>query len=329
MAALMNADDRFIHETYEQLSREDRLAVRKWTRRFAVLTPGRYEPWLILGRLSNPPASVYYMKRALQFRPNSRWARAGLDWATNRLRERPRGRSGPVPTNQPAFSSPLKRKEQTKKVRGHGFLLAALILAAGCVALGAVWHVRAAENLIGPIPPMTPTPFLPIPPTPFTTEAPTSITTQEPTATATIPPTEGAITVPSISIQTPGVKSIVVSLSQQRLYAYEGDTPVYDFVVSTGRGGGTARGNFEILDKIPDAYSAPWGFWMPDWMGIYYPSPDMENGIHALPVLPDGETIWGNELGTPVSYGCIVLGPEDADRLFLWADIGTPVSIRE
>jgi lipoprotein-anchoring transpeptidase ErfK/SrfK len=327
MAALMNADDQFITETYEHLSCEDQLAARRWIRRFAVLTPGWYESWLILGLLSNPLASVYYMKRALQINPNNRWARAGLRWAAKRLQESPEGISAPVPTQQPTFSSPTGRKEQPKKVGGYGFLLTALILAAGCVALGAAWHVRAAENLMGTIPPITPTPFLPVSPTPRPSETPTSIPTQEPTATEVVPSTEPAIVVPSIQIS--GLKTIVVSLSQQRLYAYEGDMPVYDDVVSTGRGGGTALGNFEILDKISDAYSAPWGFWMPDWMGIYYPSPEMENGIHALPVLADGETIWGTELGSPVSYGCIVLGSEDAYRLFLWADIGTPVSIRE
>ncbi|MGD0173336.1 MAG: L,D-transpeptidase [Anaerolineales bacterium] len=326
MAALMIADDQFIQETFEQLSCEDQLAARRWIRRFAVLTPGWYESWSILGLFSNPLASVYYMKRALQINPNSRWARAGLRWAAKRSQESPGGISAPVPTKHSAFSSPTGRKEQPKKVGGYGFLLAAFILAAGCVALGAVWHVRAAENLMGTMPAITPTPFLPVSPTPRPTETATSIPTQEPTATAVVPPTEPAIVVPSI--QTSGLKSIVVSLLQQRLYAYEGDTSVYDDVVSTGRGGGTALGNFEILDKISDAYSAPWGFWMPDWMGIYYPSPDMENGIHALPVLADGETIWGTELGTPVSYGCIVLGSEDAYRLFQWADIGTPVSIR-
>lgn len=329
MAALMNADDQFIQKTYEQLSCRDQLAVRRWTWRITVLIPDRCEPWLILGLFSTPLASIYYMKQALQINPNSRWARAGLRWATKRSQESPEDRSAPVSTKQPAFSSQSGRKERPKKVGRYGFLLTAFILAAGCVALGAVWHVRAAENLMGAMPAITPTPFLPVSPTPRPTETPTSIPTQEPTATAVILPTEPAIVVPSISIQTSGLKSIVVSLSQQRLYAYAGDAPVYDYVVSTGRGGGTALGNFEILDKIPDAYSAPWGFWMPDWMGIYYPNPDMENGIHALPVLPDGETIWGTELGTPVSYGCIVLGSEDAYRLFLWADIGTLVSIRE
>ena len=65
---------------------------------------------------------------------------------------------------------------------------------------------------------------------------------------------------------------------------------------------------------------------MPDWMGIYW-SGYLENGIHALPVLTNGNVIWGADLGIPVSHGCVVLNAEDARLLFDWADIGTPVII--
>lgn len=102
---------------------------------------------------------------------------------------------------------------------------------------------------------------------------------------------------------------------------------MYSFVASTGRSNGTLTGNFKILDKIPNAYSAPWGFYMPDWMGIYWAGADLENGIHALPVLTNGQTIWGNEIGKPITYGCVVLQTADEKKLFNWANIGTPVQI--
>jgi len=126
-----------------------------------------------------------------------------------------------------------------------------------------------------------------------------------------------------------GAKSILVKLSQQHLYAYQGGTLVYSFVISSGRSAApTLVGTFSILDKISQPWSSAYGFWMPDWMGIYWVSPTLENGIHALPVETSGETIWGNSLGTPISYGCIVLGTQNAKQLFNWADIGTPVTIR-
>jgi hypothetical protein len=67
---------------------------------------------------------------------------------------------------------------------------------------------------------------------------------------------------------------------------------------------------------------------MPDWMGIYYVGYDLENGFHALPVLPDGEQIWGSQIGTPITYGCVVLRPGDMQQLYAWADLGTAVEIK-
>jgi LysM repeat protein len=123
-------------------------------------------------------------------------------------------------------------------------------------------------------------------------------------------------------------KSILVVISEQHMYAYEGKKLVFSFDVSTGRNGSTSAGTFSILDKIPNAWSAPWGFWMPNWMGIYYVGSNLENGFHSLPVLTNGQEIWGDEIGVPITYGCVVLDPNNMKRLFNWADIGTPVIIR-
>jgi LysM repeat protein len=127
--------------------------------------------------------------------------------------------------------------------------------------------------------------------------------------------------------QATGPKSILVDISQQHLYAYQGNTLVYSFIVSTGASDGTLRGDFEILDKLPRPYSDAWNFWMPDWLGFYYAG-GLENGFHALPVLPDGSQIWGDTLGTPTSYGCVVLGTLEAQLLYDWADVGTPVKVQ-
>ena len=125
-----------------------------------------------------------------------------------------------------------------------------------------------------------------------------------------------------------GPKRIVVDLSEQHLYAYQGDALVYSFVVSTGRRGvGTRTGTFRVLDKLPSAYSSAWNLRMPYWLGIYWAGAS-ENGIHALPILANGQRLWAGYLGTPISFGCIVLGTQEARLLYQWADIGTPVIIR-
>jgi LysM repeat protein len=124
-----------------------------------------------------------------------------------------------------------------------------------------------------------------------------------------------------------GGKRIVVNLSEQHLYAYEGHRLVYSFVVSSGAAPNYTRsGEFRVQSKIPQAYGSAWGIWMPHWLGVYWAG-STENGIHALPILPNGQTLWGGYLGRPISYGCIVLGTREAELLYDWAEIGTPVSI--
>ena len=122
-------------------------------------------------------------------------------------------------------------------------------------------------------------------------------------------------------------KYILVSISEQHLYAYENGELVYSFVASTGMRNSTRVGSFRVLDKIPNAYGENWDIWMPNWMGIYW-SGSLENGIHALPVLPSGARLWAGYLGTPISYGCVVLGVEESQQLYDWAEVGTTVEIR-
>jgi len=124
-----------------------------------------------------------------------------------------------------------------------------------------------------------------------------------------------------------GSKYILVDLSEQHMYVYEGDVLIYSFVASTGINGGTRIGNFAVQSKIPNAYGSTWNIWMPDWLGIYW-SGGLENGIHALPILPNGATLWAGFLGRPISYGCVVLGTYDAQVLYDWAEMGTTVEIQ-
>jgi tetratricopeptide (TPR) repeat protein len=122
-------------------------------------------------------------------------------------------------------------------------------------------------------------------------------------------------------------KRIEINLSTQRFYAWLGDTLIYNFPTSTGLPGrNTAAGRYKVLDKIPMAYSSVWNLTMPYWLGIYYVGP-IENGIHALPIRPDGTVMWGGLLGQQASYGCVILSTEAARIIYNWAEIGTSVHI--
>jgi lipoprotein-anchoring transpeptidase ErfK/SrfK len=142
------------------------------------------------------------------------------------------------------------------------------------------------------------------------------------------------ITIPSVDVLFPlpliTDRRIVVDLSDQRLYAYQNDALVYDFIASTGVASSpTIPGVFQILSKEEEAYASSWDLWMPHFMGIYRTGPDFTNGIHALPTLSNGTRLWEGVLGRPVSYGCIVLGLEEAETLYRWAELGTWVTIQE
>lgn len=123
-------------------------------------------------------------------------------------------------------------------------------------------------------------------------------------------------------------KKIVVDISEQRMYVYEGGILIYKWVCSTGEPGRDTRtGVFAVQSKIPEAYSSVWRLRMPYWLGIYWAGAS-ENGIHALPINPNGTVLWAGLLGHRVSFGCIILDTPNAKTLYDWAEIGTPVIIQ-
>jgi LysM repeat protein len=126
----------------------------------------------------------------------------------------------------------------------------------------------------------------------------------------------------------PASKRIVVDKSDQRAYVYEGGELLWTFVVSTGMpGSDTWEGTFAVRSKIPNAYAQLWSLQMPYWLGFYHTG-YLENGFHALPIMPSGTVLWDGYLGTPVSYGCVILSYPDAKTLYEWAEIGTEVIVQ-
>ncbi|MGD2207757.1 MAG: LysM peptidoglycan-binding domain-containing protein [Anaerolineae bacterium] len=122
-------------------------------------------------------------------------------------------------------------------------------------------------------------------------------------------------------------KRIVVDLSAQRMYVYRNGRLLWSWVVSTGRPGQeTAVGHYKVLNKLPRAYAYTWNLQMPYWLGIYWAG-SLQNGIHALPIQGNGQRLWAGYLGRPVSFGCIILSTQNAQTLYNWAPVGTPVDI--
>jgi lipoprotein-anchoring transpeptidase ErfK/SrfK len=125
-------------------------------------------------------------------------------------------------------------------------------------------------------------------------------------------------------------KRVVVSISQQRAWVYEDGALKWEWLASTGIASSpTAPGVFQIQTHESNAYAANWDLWMPNFMGIYQPAPNVEfmNGFHGFPTRDGANLLWTNNLGTPVTYGCILLSNENAAQLYEWAEQGVIVEI--
>ena len=111
---------------------------------------------------------------------------------------------------------------------------------------------------------------------------------------------------------------IDVNLSEQQIYAYEGNVVVNSFIVSTGLPGTpTVTGEYRIYIKVPIQDMSGPGYYLPDvpWVMYFYD----EYGFHG--------TYWHNNFGTPMSRGCVNLRIEDAEWLYNWASVGTRISV--
>lgn len=123
-----------------------------------------------------------------------------------------------------------------------------------------------------------------------------------------------------------GYKEIVVSISQQSLWAYEDGQLVISTLVSTGTGEVpetvTPLGFFSvhlkyvtqtmsgtISNETYEVEDVPWVMYF-DYLG---------NALHG--------TYWHNNFGTPMSHGCVNLPLDVAEFLYYWAPEGTPVSV--
>jgi lipoprotein-anchoring transpeptidase ErfK/SrfK len=126
-------------------------------------------------------------------------------------------------------------------------------------------------------------------------------------------------------------KRIVVSISQQRMWAYENGALKWEWPVSTGIASSpTSPGVFQIQSHEPNAYAGNWDLWMPNFMGIYRPVPtsDFMNGFHGFPTRGNSQLLWTGDLGHKVTYGCILISSDNAQLLYEWAEEGVVVEVQ-
>jgi lipoprotein-anchoring transpeptidase ErfK/SrfK len=324
---------------------------RYWARIAVNINPNIEEPWLWLAAASSPRASIAYLEKALSINPQSQRARLGMHWAVKRVRAQPIEQPPIAILAKPSITPSLHRAETRTPARKHiSFhwwalslvLLVVITTALVSPAMGYYFNsifsnpeiLMASENNLvkasnTPTPSSTPT-ITPSPtptetPTPTPTDTPTSTPTDTSTPTLTPYPTDTPYpTEEPIDDELPspggGERWIDVDLSDQMVYAYEGDQIAASFLVSTGTWlHPTITGQFHIYVKYVYADMAGPGYYLPDVPYVMYFYDGY--GLHG--------TYWHSNFGTPMSHGCINLTIPDSEWLFYWADVGTLVNIHE
>jgi len=124
----------------------------------------------------------------------------------------------------------------------------------------------------------------------------------------------------------PGRSWIHVSILKQTLIAYEGETPVYATLVSTGADAlgdpktthSTPRGQFLIHTKHVTATMDS------DEVGDEFDLRDVPYVQYFSEGFAFHAAYWHDTFGTPHSHGCVNLSPIDSRWLFHWTDPPVP-----
>lgn len=122
-------------------------------------------------------------------------------------------------------------------------------------------------------------------------------------------------------------KAIEVDLSEQRLYAFEDARVVNSFLISSGIAAfPTPEGAFTVDAKIFEkAYIWTYG---PDDPANYN-LPNVKHNLRfSWPYYIHG-AYWHNNFGRPMSHGCVNMDEPDAEWMYDWTPVGTPVLIHD
>jgi LysM repeat protein len=113
-------------------------------------------------------------------------------------------------------------------------------------------------------------------------------------------------------------KRFVVVLSQQMLYAYEGETLVRSTLISSGTWQfPTVQGTYHVYARYRFARMRGPGYDLPNVPFVMYFYKGY--GLHG--------TYWHNNFGHPMSHGCVNMPTDEAEWAYNWSTMGTPVIV--
>ncbi len=114
-------------------------------------------------------------------------------------------------------------------------------------------------------------------------------------------------------------KQIIVDVGEQRVYAYENGQLVRTSLVSTGLSYyPTVIGDFSVYLKYESQTMSGPGYNLPGVPYVLYFYQGYS--LHG--------TYWHSNFGTPMSHGCVNMQTPEAQWVYNWAPIGTPVRVQ-
>ena len=310
--------------------------------------PHQIDAKLILAGLSEPDESARLIRDVLEKDPHNPIAQKAMVWAGKRVRSETADqwtKELALPVELPPAKSVSVTENAPKPTskRRFGWLITLLMLAMMVVfslySIGIIPDkpVAGQQFLIknestGLVKPsLTPTNTAIPTSTSTFTPTPTATNTATPTPTQTATPTAEILPIVEITpwayepdpdnpiaVEPLGEKWIDINLSEQKLYAYEGETIVASFWVSTGLPDKpTVTGTYYVWVKLLYDDMAGPGYYLPDVPYVMYFYKGY--GIHG--------TYWHSNFGTPMSSGCVNMETSEAGWLYNWAFVGIPVNV--
>ncbi len=126
-----------------------------------------------------------------------------------------------------------------------------------------------------------------------------------------------------LAASTDDSKRIEVDLTNQKVYAFEGDRKVHEFLISSGKWYPTPTGEFRIWSKVRSQKMSGGS----KALGTYYYLPNVpyvmffyNNEIAKFRGFSLHGTYWHSNFGHPMSHGCINMKTEEVKVLFEWAN---------
>lgn len=118
-------------------------------------------------------------------------------------------------------------------------------------------------------------------------------------------------------------KRIEINLSQQRLYPYQDNQVIYNFLISPGKWQPTPVGTYTIYWKIPSIRMIGGD----KDLGTYYDLSNVPFDMFFYQGYAIHGAYWHNNFGYPMSHGCINMRVADSTVIYNWAPEGTEVKI--